>query len=428
MPTITQLPAATSVAPADAMPISQGGTTRAVLVGDLLASTQPAITIQSPSLLGRTSLGSGTPEQVSAGAGLNLSDGVLSANGSDHASFPAATSLTSDAALVISQQGNPMLLPVSMLRGLFSAGQNVTISPSGTISAAVGAGSSGGTGFGSAIGALSVVGAVSAQDLVPVSHAGLDCAISYGNLINGVTIDQASIAMAVNDSDTMWVAQGTNMMASQTFTAIWAWIAGKLLTFKMPVVEVIASTNLEAAVHNGRLLICSQPVTLTPLVANMRNGFRCTILNVSSGNVVLGSGVTTSTGSSTLAPGQSAEVICASYSGGVITFASMPGVAAATVMPPGQVSTLAVTAATASSITLSWQPPTTGAAASSYTVQYRVSGSSMWTATSPIVGTTTYQITGLQAGTAYDVTIQANNASASGPVSAVLTSSTVTAV
>jgi hypothetical protein len=266
MPTIAQLPAATSVTPADAMPISQGGTTRAVLVGDLLASTQAAITIQSPSLLGRTSLGAGMPEQVSAGVGLKLSDGVLSANGSDHASFPAATSLTSDAALVISQQGNPMLLPVSMLRGLFSAGQNVAISPSGTISAAIGAGSSGGTGFGSAIGALSVVGTVSAQDLVPVSHAGLDCAISYGNLINGVTIDQASIAMAVNDSDTMWVAQGTNVMASQTFAAIWAWIAGKLLTFKMPVVEVIASTNLEAAVHNGRLLICSQPITRFSIV------------------------------------------------------------------------------------------------------------------------------------------------------------------
>jgi hypothetical protein len=273
-----------------------------------------------------------------------------------------------------------------------------------------------------------VIGAVSAQDLVPVSRAGLDYAIPYANLINGLTIDQASAAMAVSDTDTMWVAQGTNVMGSQSFAAIWTWIAGKLPTFKMPVVEVVASTNLDAAVHNGRLLICSQPITLTPVTTNMGSGFHCTVLNVSLGNVVLGSGFTTSTGSFTLPPGQSAEIFCASYSGGVVTFASMPSAAAAAMVSPGQVSTLTVTAVTASSITLSWQPPMTGAAASSYTIQYGVSRSSTWTATPPIIGTTTYQITGLQAGTSYDITIQANGTNASGPISAVVTSSTAASV
>ena len=135
MPTISQLPPATSVSAADSLPISQGGIARSASVGTLLASTQPTIIVQSPALLGRISLGSGGPEQVDIGLGVNLSEGTLVATGLDHAGFPALSSLAAGSELVISNQGTPMLMPTSVLYGLFSAGENVTISADGTISA-----------------------------------------------------------------------------------------------------------------------------------------------------------------------------------------------------------------------------------------------------------------------------------------------------
>ncbi len=81
MPTIKQLPAAASVAAGDVLPISQGGFTRSVTAGVLLAGTQPALTVGEGKLLGRTSAGAGGPEPVALGAGLSLISGVLSATG-----------------------------------------------------------------------------------------------------------------------------------------------------------------------------------------------------------------------------------------------------------------------------------------------------------------------------------------------------------
>ncbi len=67
MPTISQLPTIMSVSAADEVPISHGGSACATTVGVLLASAQPAIIVQSPALLGRTSIGSGGPEQINVG-------------------------------------------------------------------------------------------------------------------------------------------------------------------------------------------------------------------------------------------------------------------------------------------------------------------------------------------------------------------------
>jgi hypothetical protein len=76
---------------------------------------------------------------------------------------------------------------------------------------------------------------------------------------------------------------------------------------------------------------------------------------------------------------------------------------------------------------LGWQAPTTGATPTSYTIQYRVSGTAAWTATPSIAGVTSYQITGLQAATSYDFAIIAVAAGASGPLSPILTGSTAAA-
>ena len=65
---------------------------------------------------------------------MSLSSGTLIADGLDHAIFPVISSLSLESDLVISNQGSPMLMQASLLRGLFSAGPNVTIDPNGIIS------------------------------------------------------------------------------------------------------------------------------------------------------------------------------------------------------------------------------------------------------------------------------------------------------
>ena len=328
MPTISELPVAPLVAATDEVLISQGGTARATLVGSLLASTQSAITVDSPSLIGRTSLGSGGPEQVNIGVGINFAGNTLVANGSDHAVFPVASSLSLESDLVISNQGSAMLMQASLLRGLFSAGTNVAIDPNGVISATATGTITGTVEAGNSIGQLQVVAELTAQDLVAVSHAGLDYAINYDNFISGVTIDQAQPAGPAGDTDLIWVAQGSNVMASQTFSAIWGWIGGKLPTYKASVVEITVNTSLDTAVHNGRILVCSQPITLSPSTPGMGSGFQCVVINASSGNLTLGPGFVSSNGSLLLASWQSATLLCLTYSGGTIAFAAMGAVGA----------------------------------------------------------------------------------------------------
>ena len=429
MPTISQLPPAGTVSAADEVPISQNGSVCAASVGMLLASTQPAIIVDSPSLLGRVSIGSGGPEEVDIGTGIGLSGTTLIADGLDHSGFPAVSSLAIESDLVISNQGSPMLMQASLLRGLFSAGQNVAIDPNGVISTSAVTTTTGTIVSGNSIGELQTVTGLTAQDLVAVNHSGSDCAIAYSNFLDGVTIDQAQAAGPAGNSDTIWVAQGSNVMVSQSFSAIWVWIASNLPTYKAPIVEITTSTNLDTTVHNGRLLVCSQPVTLTPLTDNMGSGFQCRVINASAGNITLGSGFVSSNGSLTLTPWQSATLCCATYSAGTIAFAAMPTAASATtgIAVPGQVTGLSASGTTATTTTVSWQAPSGGGAVASYIVQFRPTGTTSWSSSTPVVSATTYQLSALQSATSYDIAVAAQNASGTGAVSAILTVVTTSA-
>ena len=140
-------------------------------------------------------------------------------------------------------------------------------------------------------------------------------------------------------------------MAAQTFAAVWAWIQTKLPTYRRVVVEIAVNTTLDGAVHNGAILVCSQPITLTPAFVNMGSGFTCTVVNVSAGNVTFAAGVTTSSGTQTLPTGQSADLRAFTYSGGNIVFAQIGG-GGAPAIPPGQVTGLTASAATAAAVNL----------------------------------------------------------------------------
>ena len=134
MPTIKQLPVASSVSDTDVIPVSQGGTTKGLLVGGLLSSVQPAISLTTMKLLGRVSPAAGGPEPVSLGAGLAISGGMVAATGSDHLQLPAAAALGSGDEVVVNSGGAAKRLAAVALRGLFSAGSGIAIDGTGVIS------------------------------------------------------------------------------------------------------------------------------------------------------------------------------------------------------------------------------------------------------------------------------------------------------
>ena len=77
MPTIQQLPQLSNVQPTDEVLVERSGTSYGTNVATLLASTQPALTLASGTLLGRVSVGSGGPEPVLPGQGITVQNGQL---------------------------------------------------------------------------------------------------------------------------------------------------------------------------------------------------------------------------------------------------------------------------------------------------------------------------------------------------------------
>ena len=323
MPTISQLPVLSSIDPADEIPLNHGGVTQSISVGTLLSGTQPAILAPTGTLLGRVSLGSGGPEPISVGVGLGLEASDLTATGADHAGFPTQTLLEPSNQAVLNSGGSPMLLELSLLRGLFVAGSNIAIDSAGTISAAISATSVGVSGGSYSIASLPVATTISTGDLVGISQGGAAGSIAYQNFLNGLTIDEAQPAAAASDSDTTWVAQGSDTMVRQTFSAIWAWMVSNQPSYKYPVVEITINTTLDGTAHNGRVLVCSQPVTLTPVFADMGSGFACSVINLSGASVTFGAGIVSSSGGSVLPAGEACTMQGVTYSGGSVIYASL---------------------------------------------------------------------------------------------------------
>ena len=210
MPTISQLPPLDQVTSSDQIPVSQTGETHSVSVGTLLASMQPAVISESARCsAGPVSVQAG-PSSIAVGQGLVLNAGTLTlaVSGSELASYPLQTSLLPTDQVVLNSGGDAKLLSLSSLRGLFSAGANVTISSSGTISMAAAEGSL----SGQSIASLVPVTSMASSDLVAINQGGTDHAIAYQNFVDGQTIDAASTAAPASDMDAFWVGQGSSTM------------------------------------------------------------------------------------------------------------------------------------------------------------------------------------------------------------------------
>jgi|GEM_PF-1463804 hypothetical protein len=341
MTTIAQLPPATSVGSGDMLPLSQAGLLYSVTASQLTAELQPLITIPTGELLGRKSTGSGEPESISVGAGLGLIAGVLTANGGDHTSFPRQGAMSISDDIVMSSNGSPGLLPVTALRGLFSAGTGLEIDGNGVITVTAStvagptgpqgiAGEQGQPGPAGAIGPAGVglsgpaagnsASSIGAADYVALWQNGDLAWMPYGQFLGGQTIDQLPAAGAVADGDELLVAQGGNALSVQSFGAVWAYIEGKLPTVQESVVELTQNTVLDATNHNNRILVVSAPIILTANFANMGPGFSCTLINLAAGAVTMGTGITSGSGSTTLPPGAMTMLLGLSYSGGSLVW------------------------------------------------------------------------------------------------------------
>ncbi|MDE8348949.1 MAG: collagen-like protein [Acidocella sp.] len=358
MTTIAQLPTAASVGANDLLPLSQNGALNSVKVSQLNAGLQPLLSVPMGDLLGRQSAGAGAPESLGVGAGLVLAGGVLSANGADHAGYPVQVNLSVGDDLVVSSAGVPGLLPVTALRGMFSAGAGVSINSGGVISATVST-VAGPAGFAGAVGPVGPQGpvgpagaglaapaagnstsSIGANDYVAIWQNGTNAWMPYGQFIGGQTINQLPAAAAAADSDSLLVAQGSNALCVQSLGAVWSYLQTKLPSLKSGIVELTANTVLDSTAHNDRILIASAPLTLTANFLNMGAGFSCTLINLSVGTVTFGTGISSGSGASTLPPGASASLLGLSYSGGSLVWwngvvSNVPTITVAPITAPG---------------------------------------------------------------------------------------------
>jgi hypothetical protein len=416
MTTIPQLPVVAEVGSDDLLPLSQGGVLYAATVEQIVHGLQSQITLSTGGLLGRVSAGAGGPETIGLGNGLSLVTGSLTATGGDHAAFPVQATMSLTDQVVLNANGKPSLLALSALRGLFNAGAGITIDSGGAISATVSsiagpagiqgpAGSQGPQGpagpqgpKGSGLTAPSAgnsAASINAGDYIAIWQNGGNGWITYQQLIGGQTIDQLPSAGPAQDSDQILVAQSSNSLSSQSFAAIWAYTLSKLPTVRKAIVEIVANTVLDGTSHNSRVLVASQPLTLSANFANMGSGFCCKLINLSSGLVTMGEGITAGSGAKVLAPGNEAVLTALTYSGGSIVWwdggsTTTSNVPSLTVAP---ISDMAASASFSVSGNIYNDTPSS--------LDYSLDGTNWTLAPSPLIGSTSYsfQAPGLSAGT-----------------------------
>ncbi len=410
-----------------ALPIEDGA--RAIVGSGAMSDSN--LVLPPSSVLGRDSRGSGPFQILTLGPGIAARNGLLQFDpaGMHGLVGPQGPQGIPGSQGLVGATGPQGLQGVPGSQGAEGAtgpqGPPGVPGPQGPAGAIGPQGPQGPAGSGASITGLPVVSAIGAADLVGISQGGVDHAITFQNLLDGETIDVAAAAAAASDTDRFWVGQGTSAMAAQSFAALWTWIAGHLPGYRRRVVELSTNTQLDGSVHNDAILVCSQPITISPAFITQGSGFTCSVVNVSGGNVTFAAGVTTSSGSQTLSTGQAAELCAFSYSGGNVVFAEFGGNGAPAI-PPGQVTGLAVGVTTPSSVALTWQAPATGGTATGFTVNYRVtSAGGTWSAQS--ASGTSLTVSGLAAATQYNFEVIANNAAGSSTASTVVTGTTLAA-
>ena len=107
MPEISTLPDGAPLAIGDYIIFERGGQIFRLTVAEFFAQFQATLLLQQNTLVGRTTVGTGGPQQVGVG---------LIANGSDHLQFGVAALFDPAAEVIVNSGGTPTRMPVSLFR------------------------------------------------------------------------------------------------------------------------------------------------------------------------------------------------------------------------------------------------------------------------------------------------------------------------
>ena len=256
--------------------------------------------------------------------------------------------------------------------------------------------------------ALTVVSSVGATDTVPIGQSGSTVAVTVATLLDAETIDLLTAAGGASDTDTFLTGQGSNVLTRQTLAALWTWMQGHLPGYKLPVLEVMANLTVDATYNGKILVVTSAGVTISPNYALMGAGFECEIVTSGSGTVTWGGGVTATNGGTGLPVGAYAKFMAFTSSAGNVVLASVGTASGGGVSLPGAISGLTAGAVTSTTLAFTWTAPSSGGAVTYYQVQYRLTGTSTWTA-APGTSVNSATLTGLTYSSEYDVQVAAGN-------------------
>lgn len=199
--------------------------------------------------------------------------------------------------------------------------------PQGAVGAQGAAGPQGPAGSSTSITTASAVTSIAAGDFVGISQGGADHAISYANFLGGRLITDAgnTIAIAMSDTDSLWIGQGgsSNMSVGNLFQLA-AYMQGRIVTWPRRRVEEAASASLTFARHNRALVAFPGGGTVTvSAFADCGDGFECELINTSATILTLGSGITCF-GMAAVQPKQSVSLRGVSSNGVSAVYAQTP--------------------------------------------------------------------------------------------------------
>jgi hypothetical protein len=176
MPTIGQLPPASSVSDTDELPIFQNGQTYYATRAQILAGVQPALSLPQNTLLGGVGPGVAAPVPITIGANLSVSGSTLSANAAPFvvAALPAGTAPAAGNIVPLGQNGANAGVTYAQFLGAMG---NVAGLPGGALMA-------------------TATGATTARTLAALASNAVSIE-DFGAVGNGTTDDSAALLAAI---------------------------------------------------------------------------------------------------------------------------------------------------------------------------------------------------------------------------------------
>ncbi len=245
----------------------------------------------------------------------------------------------------------------------------------------------------------------STDDVSVYSGGGLKW-ITISNLLSsqGETISQGSAAGSITPSNQFWINQGGTTDVVASMSELLTYIQSSLPPAQPATVPVSADYTLQST-DNGRGLVCTSPVIISAPTnfSTLGDGWKTQIVNLSGGDVTLGTGITIPSGGSLIPSNVSVDLLATTattLSGAIVALIN-----GSIVMAPSVPVNLTTGSTGTSSVTVLWSADT-GATPTAYNLRYEPSSGTVWTTIGSLTAQN-YIITGLSTASSYNVEVQA---------------------